>query len=114
MGSNYRPKVSSLVSDFMKLETQSNLSYPHFRCFDLYKLHLWAGGLTECPDGSSQMILSEAVNAYYAAAMMGLAYEDTHLVHTGSMLAALEIHAAQTWWHVKEGNHMYPKDFSRE
>jgi endo-1,3(4)-beta-glucanase len=54
------------------------------------------------------------VNAYYSAALMGLAYGDTHLVATGSMLAALEIHAAQTWWHVKEGDKLYTEDFTGE
>ncbi|GAB2299889.1 hypothetical protein Dimus_033938 [Dionaea muscipula] len=45
---------------------------------------------------------------------MGLAYGDTHLVAIGSTLAALEIQAAQTWWHVRQGENMYEDDFSRE
>ncbi|GMP83826.1 hypothetical protein CsSME_00037609 [Camellia sinensis var. sinensis] len=32
---------------------------------------------------------------------MGLAYGDTHLVAIGSTLLAMEIHLAQTWWHVR-------------
>jgi endo-1,3(4)-beta-glucanase len=77
-------------------------------------LHSWAGGLTEFGDGRNQESTSEAVNAYYSAALLGLAYGDTHLVATGSMLAALEIQAAQMWWHVRQGDKIYEQDFTRE
>jgi hypothetical protein len=30
------------------------------------------------------------------------------------MLAALEIQAAQTWWHVRESDNMYEEVFTRE
>ncbi|OMO89709.1 Glycoside hydrolase, family 81 [Corchorus capsularis] len=63
-------------------------------------------------DGNQEST-SEAVNAYYSAALMGLAYGDTHLVATGSTLAALEIQAAQTWWQV-EGDDFYGEEFTRE
>jgi endo-1,3(4)-beta-glucanase len=80
----------------------------------LYKLHFWAGGLTEFGDGRNQQSTSEAVNAYYSVALMGLAYRDAHLVAIGSMLAALEIQAAQTCWHVRESDNMYEEVFTRE
>lgn len=86
-GRKYRPQAYSLMADFMNLGRRSNSNYPRLRCFDLYKLHSWAGGLTEFADGRNQESTSEAVNAYYSAALMGLAYGDTHLVATGSMLA---------------------------
>ncbi|KAL4277254.1 hypothetical protein AHAS_Ahas20G0288800 [Arachis hypogaea] len=88
--------------------------FTRLRCFDLYKLHSWAGGLTEFADGRNQESTSEAVNAYYSAALMGLAYGDPHLVAMGSTLTALEIHAAQMWWQVKEGGNVYEEDFTRE
>ncbi|ONI18829.1 hypothetical protein PRUPE_3G242000 [Prunus persica] len=113
-GRKYRPQAYSLAADFLTIGRRSNSHYPRLRCFDLYKLHSWAGGLTEFADGRNQESTSEAVNAYYSAALMGLAYGDTHLVATGSMLAALEIQAAQTWWHVREGDSMYGEDFTRE
>ncbi|KAE8713348.1 unconventional myosin-XVIIIa-like [Hibiscus syriacus] len=72
------------------------------------------GGLTEFADGRNQESTSEAVNAYYSAALMGLAYGDSHLVATGSTLMAFEIQAAQTWWHVKEGDNLYGDEFTRE
>ncbi|BAT94974.1 hypothetical protein VIGAN_08162600 [Vigna angularis var. angularis] len=84
------------------------------RCFDLYKLHSWAGGLTEFADGRNQESTSEAVNAYYSAALMGLAYGDTQLIATGSTLAALEIHSAQMLWHLGEGHKLYEEDYTKE
>ncbi|KAF8012791.1 hypothetical protein BT93_I0827 [Corymbia citriodora subsp. variegata] len=113
-GRKYRPRAYSLMADFMNLGRRSNSTYPRLRCFDLYKLHSWAGGLTEFADGRMQESTSEAVNAYYSAALMGLAYGDTDLVAVGSTLAAMEIQAAQTWWHVREGDNLYEEEFTRE
>ncbi|MED6182028.1 hypothetical protein PIB30_024960 [Stylosanthes scabra] len=113
-GRKYKPQAYSLMADFMTLSRGSNSSFTRLRCFDLYKLHSWAGGLTDFADGRNQESTSEAVNAYYSAALMGLAYGDPHLVAMGSMLTALEIHAAQMWWQVKEGGNVYQEDFTRE
>ncbi|KAK8546577.1 hypothetical protein V6N12_027354 [Hibiscus sabdariffa] len=111
-GRRFKPQVYSLVEDFVNPDRRSNSNSLRLRCFDLYKLHSWAGGLTAYPDGRHEENSGEAVNAYYSAALMGLAYEDTHLVATGSTLMALEIQAAQTWWHVKEGDNLYGKEFT--
>ncbi|CAK7335101.1 unnamed protein product [Dovyalis caffra] len=113
-GRKYRTQAYSLMADFMNLGRRSNSNYARLWCFDLYKLHSWVEGLTEFADGRNQENTSEPVNAYYSATLMGLAYGDTHLVATGSLLAALEIHAAQTWWHVKEEDKLYPEDFTKE
>ncbi|KAL9157996.1 hypothetical protein ABFS82_08G039500 [Erythranthe guttata] len=110
-GRKYRPQAYSLMADFMNL---SKSNYTRLRCFDLWKLHSWAGGLTEFADGRNQESTSEAVNAYYSAALMGLAYGDSHLVSIGSTISGFEIQAAQTWWQVKEGDKMYPEEFTRE
>ncbi|KAJ9682956.1 hypothetical protein PVL29_018803 [Vitis rotundifolia] len=113
-GRKYRPQAYSLMADVMNLGRYSNSNYPRLRCFDLWKLHSWASGVTEFEDGRNQESTSEAVNTYYSAALMGLAYGDAPLVATGSTLAAMEIEAAQTWWHVREGDKMYAEDFTRE
>jgi len=91
-----------------------NLNYTRLRCFDLYKLHSWAGGLSEYADGRNQMASSEAVNAYYAAALLGMAYGDPQLVSIGSTLASLEICAAKMWWHVKKNGKLYENNFTKE
>ncbi|XP_057491532.1 glucan endo-1,3-beta-D-glucosidase ARB_01444-like [Actinidia eriantha] len=113
-GRKYKPQAYSIMADFMNLGRGRNSNYPRLRCFDLWKLHSWAGGLTEFADGRNQESTSEAVNGYYSAALMGLAYGDTHLVAIGSTLSAMEIHSAQKWWHVREGDTLYAQDFTRE
>jgi endo-1,3(4)-beta-glucanase len=60
------------------------------KCFDHYKLHSWAWGLTEFNDGRNQENTSEAVNAYYSAALIGVEYEDAELAAVGSTLTLLE------------------------
>jgi endo-1,3(4)-beta-glucanase len=113
-GRKYKPQAYSLMEDFMNLSTYSNPNYTRLRCFDLYKLHSWAGGLTEFADGRYQKGTSEAINAYYSATLIGLAYGDANVVAIGSTLTAFEIKAAQMWWHVKEGGNMYDEEFTKE
>ncbi|CAA2954510.1 probable endo-1,3(4)-beta-glucanase ARB_01444 [Olea europaea subsp. europaea] len=113
-GRKYKPQAYSLLADFMNLSKQENSNYPRLRCFDLWKLHSWAGGLTEFSDGRNQQNPGEAVNGYYSAALMGLAYGDSHLLSVGSALSALEIQAAKTWWHVREEDKLYGEEFSKE
>ncbi|KAJ0979351.1 hypothetical protein J5N97_014825 [Dioscorea zingiberensis] len=114
-GRKYRPQAYSMMADFMTLSRRSHRArYTRLRCFDLWKLHSWAGGLTEFADGRNQESTSEAVNAYYSAALMGLSYGDTQLVAVGTTLAALEMQAAAMWWHVREGGSMYEEAFTKE
>jgi endo-1,3(4)-beta-glucanase len=68
----------------------------------------------EFEDGRNQMGISEAVNAYYSAALFGMAYGDAQIMSVGSTLATLEICAAKMWWHVKKGENVYEKDFTKE
>ncbi|KAB2610421.1 endo-1,3(4)-beta-glucanase 1-like [Pyrus ussuriensis x Pyrus communis] len=115
-GEKYKAQAYSLLADYLNKDKQSNPNYTRLRCFDLYKLHSWAGGVTEFADGRNQESTSEAVNAYYAAALMGKAYNDPQLEATGSLFTTLEIQAAQMWWHVREGgeNQTYEQDFAKE
>uniref|UniRef100_A0ACD5X897 Uncharacterized protein n=1 Tax=Avena sativa TaxID=4498 RepID=A0ACD5X897_AVESA len=109
-GREYMPQAYSMVADFMT--TSASDYYPRMRTFDLWKLHSWAGGLTEFGDGRNQESSSEAVNAYYSAALLGLSYGDAPLVSAAATLTALEMLAAQTWWHVREGDAIYEGDFT--
>ncbi|CAA7058831.1 unnamed protein product [Microthlaspi erraticum] len=83
-GKRYRPQAYTLMADFMTLgrrgDDNSDFDFPRLRCFDLFKLHSWAGGLSVFADGRNQQSTSEAVNAYYSAALLGLAYGDIELV----------------------------------
>ncbi|XP_047056355.1 probable endo-1,3(4)-beta-glucanase ARB_01444 [Lolium rigidum] len=113
-GREHMPQAYSMVADFMSTTSReaAGASYTRLRAFDLWKLHSWAGGLTEFGDGRNQESSSEAVNAYYAAALLGLSYGDARLVSDAATLAALEMLAAQTWWHVREGDATYEDDFA--
>ncbi|XP_062194593.1 glucan endo-1,3-beta-D-glucosidase 1-like [Phragmites australis] len=111
-GREYMLQAYSMVADFMTLSRKAGSSFTRLRMFDLWKLHSWAGGLTEFADGRNQESTSEAVNAYYSAALLGLSYGDTHLISVGTTLTAFEMLAAQTWWHVREGEGIYEDDFS--
>ncbi|CAK8533284.1 unnamed protein product [Lathyrus sativus] len=113
-GKKYKSQAYSLLEDFMNLSIKSNTNYTRLRCFDLYKLHSWAGGLTEFADGRNQESTSEAINAYYSAALIGMAYDDAELVANATTVTSLEILAAKMWWHVKEGENLYEKDFTKE
>ncbi|XP_058773256.1 glucan endo-1,3-beta-D-glucosidase ARB_01444-like [Vicia villosa] len=113
-GRKYKAQAYALLEDFMNLSTSLNSNYSRLRCFDLYNLHSWAGGLTEFADGRNQMGSSEAVFAYYAAALFGMAYGDAQVVSIGSTLAALEICATKMWWHVKKDGNIYEKGFTKE
>nr|XP_043620377.1 ascus wall endo-1,3(4)-beta-glucanase-like [Erigeron canadensis] len=123
-GIKYKPQAYSLMGDFMTFDndmgdimTFSNgtrSTYPYLRCFDTWKLHSEASGLIEFADGRNQESTSEAINAYYSAALMGSAYGDTQLFNMGSLLATMEIDAANTWWHIKENGTIYPQDFASE
>nr|GEX00552.1 probable endo-1,3(4)-beta-glucanase [Tanacetum cinerariifolium] len=42
------------MENFMTLGRGENAKYTRLRCFDLWKLHSWAGGLTEFADGRNQ------------------------------------------------------------
>ncbi|XP_031481517.1 ascus wall endo-1,3(4)-beta-glucanase [Nymphaea colorata] len=110
-GRRYRPQIYSITADYMSAAPSA--SFPKLRNFDPWKLHSWAGGLTEFADGRNQESTSEAVAAYYAGALLGLAYGDPGLVAVGSTVAAMEIQAAQTWWHIPEGGDMYEEEFSK-
>jgi endo-1,3(4)-beta-glucanase len=117
-GSQYAPQAYAMVADFMTVSCDksgagsSSSSFTRLRMFDLWTLHSWAGGLAAIPDGRNQESTSEAVNAYYSAALVGLSYGDARLASLGATLAALEMLAAQTWWHVRDGEGMYEEDFS--
>ncbi|GAA0166815.1 hypothetical protein LIER_21885 [Lithospermum erythrorhizon] len=113
-GTKYKTQAYSLMADYMNLSQLPDAKYTRVRNFDFWKLHSWAGGLTEFADGRNQESTSEAINAYYSAALMGFAYGDSHLASIASTISAFEIRSAQTWWHVREEDTLYAEDFTRE
>ncbi|MCO5587273.1 hypothetical protein L7F22_041220 [Adiantum nelumboides] len=125
-GSAYKAHLYTIVEDFMTMHhhhKQSNQVlygasvlrreplFPRFRNFDFWVLHSWAGGLTEFTDGRNQESTSEAVHAYYSASLLGGVFEDNSLKYVGLTLAAFEIRAARTLWHVPSNCRLYEPEF---
>jgi len=113
-GRRFKPQIYSIVNDFLTGLNGRRALYTRLRNFDLWTLHSWASGLTEFPDGRNQESTSEALNAYYSAALLGLAYGDQRLISTGSTLAALEIRSAKALWHVPSNSTLYEAEFVTE
>lgn len=122
----YKAHLYTIVEDFMTLNlhykqdgqvqhlvnvVRSEPLFPRLRNFDFWVLHSWAGGLTEFADGRNQESTSEAVNAYYAASLLGRVFKDDGLVNAGLTLAAFEIRAARTLWHVPSNCSLYESEF---
>jgi endo-1,3(4)-beta-glucanase len=70
-----------------------------------------AGGVTKFTDGRYREGTIEAINAYYSATLIGLAYGDADVVSIGSTLTALEIQAAKSrcyfvtlWYYSQHGS----------
>lgn len=90
--------------------------FPRYRHKDWYFLGSWAGGVPLAGgktyyNGRNQESTSEAVNAYYALALFGLSIDNQDMVDIGRVMAATEILAAQTFWHVPAASDIYPSDY---
>ncbi|CAI5498031.1 unnamed protein product [Closterium sp. Naga37s-1] len=94
----YRAPLKDLMADYMSAERTA--AFPRLRHFDAYALHSWASGLFEFGDGRNQESFSEAVNAYYAGALLASVLGDQPLASLGATLAAVEAFAEQTLMHV--------------
>lgn len=105
--------LASIVADVVNPS-----SSPYFpalaRHKDFYDGHSWASGLFEMNDGRSQESVSEAINCYYAVALYADSRNERDLADFARLLAALEIRAAKTYWHVPRTtkNGVYPSAFS--
>ncbi|KAI8873073.1 hypothetical protein GQ42DRAFT_171147 [Ramicandelaber brevisporus] len=116
--------VVALLRDYCSVDRNDGF-YAFARHKDLFDFHSWASGVTPFPDGCHQESSSEAVNAYYAAYLFGLALPtltslinqtrdnvDTSisngndnvsnnltLAHFGALFMQMEIRAAQMYYH---------------
>lgn len=88
-------------------------SFPAARHKDWYMMISWASGIATAGgmpyrQGRNQESTSEAVSGYYGVALLGKALGETALEQMGQMLLAMEVHAAQTYYHVPTGSDVYP------
>lgn len=74
--------------------------------------HSWAGGLWAASSGKNQESSSEAVNAYYAIYLLGIAMGDHDISQWGRILMAMEIRSAKKYWHISSNSRIYPEPFA--
>ncbi|KAJ1657940.1 hypothetical protein IWQ61_002740 [Dispira simplex] len=112
-GQTNREILDLLVRDYANPSRNSG-SFTRFRHMDFYDGHSWASGLTEFWDGRNQESTSEAVNAYYAVYLLGLALNDQELAQRGNGLLTMELVSAKRYWHMTSQNSVYPPEFSKK
>lgn len=95
--------IDTIVRDICNPDA-TDPDFPFARHKDFFDGHSWASGLFQQANGKGQESSSEAINAYYAVYLYGLAtgYED--LKKFASLLLAMEIHSTQTYWHITSDN----------
>lgn len=110
-GFQYKKQIYGLVRDFLTVDANDPY-FPQLRHFDPYTLHSWASGITEFTDGRNQESTSEAVNAYYAASLVGFVFADLQLASCAATLAAFEAKTSQLLWHVSSNSSLYGSQFT--
>ncbi len=88
---------------------------PHFgfmRNKDWFVGHSWAAGLFEFGDSRNQESTSEAVNAWYAVYLYGLAIGNDRLRDLGRVMLATELRSTWKYWQINEGEGIYPEPFA--
>ena len=107
----HRAQLLALVRDIANPSARDP-NFPRFRMTDLFRSHSWAGGLEDHPDGQDQESTSEAVNAWYAVHLVGVALGDRRISDLGRLLTALEVDGARTYWQVPVGSPVYQAPFA--
>jgi endo-1,3(4)-beta-glucanase len=96
-----------LIRDYANPNSDDTF-FPRLRTQDDYDGHSWASGLEVTGDGKNQESISEAVNAYYAIALLGDQIQDSNLSNWGRFLLARELRAAKTYWQITPSNCSQP------
>lgn len=107
----YKDKVNEYVRDIMNPSESDGYS-DKFRHFDWFAGHSWASGLFDFGDCANQESTSEAVNAWYACMLWGIAIGDNNIKEHARLLLATEIRAAQKYWQIDSGDGIYDATFA--
>ena len=108
---SHRDALLALVRDIAN-PSLADPKFPRFRHMDFFRGHSWAAGLSEFADGQNQESTSEAVNAWYALHLLGLATGDARMRNLGRLLLALEVDAARRYWQIAPGAGIYGSPFA--
>ncbi len=107
----HRAGLLALVRDIAN-PSASDPRFPRFRHMDFFRGHSWAAGLSALADGQNQESTSEAVNAWYALRLLGLATGDARMSELGRVLLALEVDSARTYWQIPAASVVYQDPFA--
>ena len=109
----YNDAIMAIIRDFANPALGSG--DPHFtfmRNKDWFVGHSWAAGLFEFGDSRNQESTSEAVNAWYAIALYGLAVGDERLKDLGRLALATELRTTQLYWQIDSADDIYPNPYA--
>ena len=103
------------VMDLIRDVAEPSGNDPHFgymRNKDWFVGHSWAAGLFEFGDSRNQESSSEAVNAWYAVYLYGLATGDDRIRDLGRVMLATELRSTWKYWQINDGEGVYPEPFA--
>lgn len=114
-GAGFTPQqwIEQLIYDYANYDNQ-NPYYPPQRYQDDYAGHSWASGLTSSTDGQNEQSSSEAVNAYYAAALYAKTMNNSPLFSWAQFLMSRELVSAQTYWQIQKNNFIYSQQYTKD
>ena len=102
--------IHFLIRDYANMSHNDDY-FPFARHADFFNGHSYASGLSAAADGRNQESVSEAVNAYYAIALLGESQRDDKLKEWGELLMAQEVQAAHTYWQVTKNSDVYAPEY---
>jgi endo-1,3(4)-beta-glucanase len=106
----YQSQIVLYIRDYANPSTND----PYFifaRMKDWFAFHSWTNGLIPFVDNRNQESTSEAINSYYAVALLGYVINNQYLADFGRLMTAMEIIGAKTYWHMPSYSNIYPPGF---
>jgi len=103
--------IKTLIRDYANPNAKDDY-FPYARYVDFFNGHSYASGFIAAADGRNQESVSEAVNAYYAIALLADAEGDKELAQWGKLLMTQELNAAHTYWQIGKNNDIYAPEFA--
>lgn len=99
---DYGEMAKLLLKDYLNYD--SDARFPYLRGFDTYAGHSWADGIGDFGDGNDQESCGEALNAWTAGYLLGVALQDEALVKTSAYGFATELVAVKQYWFNYDGD----------
>ncbi|MCX6903969.1 MAG: glycosyl hydrolase, partial [Verrucomicrobia bacterium] len=101
--------IRLLIRDIASPDRKDPL-FPWMRCLDPYAGHSWASGHARFHDGNNNESSSEAMNAWAAIILWGLATGDAAARDLGICLFTTELNAIQEYWFDVHGGN-FPQSY---